>query len=131
MPISDTAAENLLNKDFGGDDYTPITSYWIGFRNNGTELTDGDSPGYARTEVEVNTTNFPTTATRQISNAVAFSTPPAGNATGNWLQADEVVLYDAETSGNLRYSGLLDQPFSMVTGQRREFGIGALRIRFI
>lgn len=131
MPIGNAAAENILNKEFGGDDYTEVTSYWIGFRSNGVELTNGDSPGYARTEVEVNTTNFPTTATALISNAVAFSTPPTGNATGNWLEADEVVLYDAEAVGNIRYSGLLDQPFTLTTGRARTFAIGSLRIRFV
>lgn len=128
MPIGNAAGENILNKEFGGDDYTEPTSYWVGFRNSGTELTDGDSPGYARTEVEVNTSNFPTTATSMISNAVAFSTP---TATGNWLQADEVVLYDAETDGNVRYSGLLDAPFTVLTGRNRVFRVGALRVRFI
>lgn len=128
MPISDIAAANIANKEFGGTDYTEPTSYWVGFRNNGTELTDGDSPGYARVEVEVNTTNFANTSTRLISNAVPFSTP---DAEANWLQADEVVLYDDETAGDIHYSGLLDQPFTLLTGKHRTFGVGALRIRYL
>lgn len=128
MPIGNAAGANILNKEFGGDDYTEPTSYWVGFKNNGTELTDGDSPGYARIEVEVNTTNFPTVTGTIIENAVAFSTP---QATGTWLEADEVVLYDAETMGNIRYSGLLDQPFTLANGRTRTFGIGALRIKLI
>jgi hypothetical protein len=128
MPIGAAAGAPILNKEFNGTDYANLTSYWIGFRSSGVELTSGDSPGYARIEVEVNTTNYPLTSTTLISNAVAFSTP---QATGPWLEADEIVLYDASTAGNIRYSGLLDQPFAMVTGKTRSFGVGALRVRFI
>lgn len=131
MPIGNTAGARLLNKDFGGQNYTPLGSFWLGFRNGGVELTNGNSPGYARSEVEVGIVSFPDTETTMISNGVAFTTPPTGNATGNWLEADEVVLYDEETAGELQYSGFLDQPFSMVTGQKRSFAIGALRVRFI
>lgn len=128
MPISEAGGADIANKEFGGTDYSEPTSYWVGFRNNGTELTDGDSPGYERTEVEVNTTNFPATSGRTISNAVAFSTP---DAEGDWLQADEVALYTASSGGTPRYTGLLDQPFVLLTGKHRTFGVGALRIRFL
>lgn len=131
MAIADIAAANIANKEFRGDDYDEPTSYWIGFRSAGVELTDGDSPGYARSEVVVEPASFDETTTRTIQNAIPFSTPPTGNATGNWLEADEVVLSDAETSGNIRYSGALDQPFQLLTGRKRTFRAGALRIRFI
>lgn len=131
MAIGDATAANICNKEFRGDDYADPTSYWIGFRSSGVELTDGDSPGYARTEIVVDTSSFGSTSTRTIQNAIAFSTPPTGNATGNWLEADEVVLYDAETAGNVKYSGLLDQPFQLLTGQKRSFAAGSLRIRFL
>lgn len=128
MPISESGGADIANKELGGTNYTEPTSYWVGFRNNSTELTDGDSPGYLRVEVEVNTTNFPAVTGRIISNAVAFSTP---DASGNWLQADEVALYTASSGGTPRYTGLLDQPFTLLTGQHRTFGVGALRIRYL
>lgn len=131
MPIGNIAAARLLNKDFNGTDYTPLASFWVGFRSNGVELTDGDSPGYARTEVEVGLTNFPLTSTTIIANGVAFNTPPTGEASGTWLEADEVVLYDEETGGDYQYGGPLDQPFTLQLGRKRTFGVGALRIRFI
>lgn len=131
MPIGNTAGARLLNKEFGGTDFTPLGSFWVGFRHNGVELTDGDSPNYARTEVEVGVTNFPATSTAVIENGTAFTSPPTGNAGGTWLEADEVVLYDEETGGEVQYSGLLDQPFTLQLGRKRTFQIGALRIRFI
>lgn len=126
MPIGTTGAVDVLNKEFGATDYTPVGSYWIGFRAAGVELTDGDSPAYARIESVNDTTNWPATATNTKENGTAITTP---QATGNWLEADEVVLYDASSGGNLRYSGLLDQPFQLVTGQSRSFAPGALRVR--
>ena len=129
MPIGDAAAENILNKEFRADNYTPPASYWVGFRSNGTELTNGNSPGYARVEIVVEPASFGETGTKIIQNAIAFETP---TATGDGsLEADEVVLYDAATVGNIRYSGLLDQPFRWVAGRKRSFGVGALRVRFI
>lgn len=129
MPISEAGGADIANKEFGGTDYSEPTSYWVGFRNNGTELTTGNSPGYVRVEVAVNTTNFPTVAGRTISNAVAFVTPDA--TTGAWLEADEVALYTASSGGTPRYTGLLDQPFIVQTGKHRTFGVGALRIRYL
>lgn len=131
MPIAALAAENILNAEFRGDAFVNVSSFWIGFRSNGVELTNGDSPGYARTEVVVETASFTETNTTIIQSAVAFSTPPTGFAAGDWLEADEVIICDAETAGSVRYSNPLDQPFRLLTGRNRTFAVGALRIRFI
>ena len=125
MPISNAGGTDILNKDFNTANYTPAVTYFIGFRNNGTELTGG---AYARISVTLNATNFPTTTTTLMSNGVAFSTP---TATSNWLEADEVAIYTASSGGTPRYTGLLDAPFTLLTGQKRTFGIGALRVRLI
>lgn len=128
MSIGITGAADVLNKEFGATDYTPVASYWIGFRSSGTELTDGDSPNYARIESTNDTTNWPTITGNEKQNGTEIQTPQADDV---WLEADEVVLYDAETSGNARYSGLLDQPFQLQPGQRRSFAAGALRVKAI
>lgn len=131
MPIGNAAGENILNAEFRGDTFVKVASFWIGFRSNGTELTNGDSPGYERAEIVVEAASFDETTTTMIHNAIAFNMPPTGTASADWLEADEVVLYDAETVGNVRYSGLLDQPFQLRTGQKRSFAAGAFRVRFI
>lgn len=125
MGISNAGGADILNKEWNATDYTPAVAYYIGFRNNGTELTGN---GYARISVTLNVTNFPTTTTTLMSNGVAFSTP---TATGNWLQADEVAIYTVSSGGSPRYADLLDAPFTLLTGQKRTFGVGALRIRLI
>lgn len=128
MPIGTTGAVDVLNKEFGGTNYTAKATYWIGFRSGGVELTDGDSPAYARIESANDVTNWPATSTNTKENGTAITTP---QATGNWLEADEVVLYDAETAGNARYSGLLDQPFALRTGQSRSFAAGAFKVKAV
>src|SRR5690242_9522016 len=122
MPIANSGAAALLNKDWNRTDFTPAATYYIGFRNNGTELTNGDSPGYARISVTLNTTNFPLITGNILTNATSFSTP---DASANWLEADEVAIYTASSGGSPRYTGLLDQPFQLLTGQHRSFRAGA------
>jgi len=125
MPISNAVGAEILNKEWNATNYTSPATYYVGFRNNGTELTGG---GYARIEVTANTTNFATTSTTLMSNATAFSTP---TASADWLEADEVAIYTASSGGTARYTGMLDAPFTLRTGTKRTFGIGALRIRLI
>lgn len=115
-----------LNRDFNGAAYTPPATWHIGFRNAGVELTGN---GYARVPLTANTTNFPTTATNVMANGVKFVTPTATGA--NWIQADEVALYDAASGGNLWYWDLLDSPFTLAETRFRTFAVGALQIRMI
>lgn len=124
--ISAYAALRHLNRDFNGAAYSPPATWHIGFRNSGTELSGN---GYARIPLTANTTNWPTTATTVMSNGVVFTTATASG--GDWLQADEVALYDAATLGNLWYWDLLDAPFTLAETRFRTFAIGALQIRMI
>lgn len=125
MSITNYAGSRHLNKDFNGTNYTPPATWYVGFRNNGVELSGN---GYARIALTANVTNFPTTSTTVISNGVEFTTPVAS---GDWDQADEVGLWDASTAGNLWVYDLLDAPFTLLNGRQRTFAIGALQIRMI
>lgn len=124
--ITDFAASRHLNFDFNGAVYVAVGTWYIGFRQSGTELTGN---GYARTALTANTTNFPTTSTNVMSNGVEFASATASG--GSWNQADEVGLWDASTGGNLWYWDLLDAPFTLVEGRFRTFAAGALQIRMI
>lgn len=124
--ITDYASARHLNQDFNGAAYTPPATWYVGFRQSGTELTGN---GYARTALTANATNFPTTSTNIISNGVEFTSTTASG--GDWIQADEVGLWDAPTGGNLRYWDLLDAPFTLAEGRFRTFAAGALQIRMI
>lgn len=123
--ITDYHGSRLLNLDFNGASYIPVTTWHVGFRNNGVELSGN---GYARIALAANTTNFPTVAVKTITNGVEFTTPVAS---GDWSQADEVGLWDAASGGNLRYYDLLDAPFTLLNGRSRTFAIGSLSIRLI
>lgn len=124
--IAPFASSKHLNRDFNGAAYSPPGTWHIGFRNAGVELTGN---GYARVALTANTTNFPTTTTNVMSNGVAFVSATASG--GDWIQADEVALYDASTGGNLWYWDLLDAPFTLLEGRFRTFAIGAMQIRMI
>lgn len=124
--ITTYAALRHLNRDFNGAAYTPPATWYVGFRSAGVELSGN---GYARIALTANGTNFPTTATNVMANGVEFNSATATG--GDWIQADEVALYDASTSGNLWYWDLLDAPFTLAQGRTRTFAIGALQIRMI
>lgn len=125
MPITNYAAEKHLNHDFNGAEYAGPTDWYVGFRKNGTELSGGN---YSRIQTTADTTDWPTTATNVMENGTDITTP---QATADWNEADEVALYDAASGGNLWYWDQLDFPFTMLTGQSRKFGPGALRIKLI
>src|SRR5689334_14095351 len=103
MSISDSAGADLLNLEFNGASYIPVSTWYVGFRSNGSELSGN---GYSRIALTANSTNFPVTAVKVISNGVEFETPVATG--GDWAQADEVGLWDAPTGGDPRYYDLLD-----------------------
>lgn len=126
MSISDAAGADFLNLDFNGASYTPPATWYVGFRGNGTELSGN---GYARIALTADSTNFPVTATKSITNGVEFETPVATG--GDWAQADEVGLWDASTGGSPRYYDLLDAPFTLLNGRKRTFEISALQIKLI
>lgn len=126
MSISDVAGADLLNLDFNGASYTPPATWYVGFRGNNVEL---NGNGYARIALTANSTNFPVTATRSITNGVEFETPQASG--GDWAQADEVGLWDVSTGGSPRYYDLLDAPFTLLNGRKRTFEAGALTIKMI
>lgn len=124
--ITDYHGSRLLNLDFNNAAYTPVATWYVGFRGNGVELSGN---GYARIALTANTTNFPTVSVKTITNGVEFDTPQASG--GDWGQADEVGLWDALSGGNLRYYDLLDAPFTLLNGRVRTFAVGALQIKLI
>lgn len=126
MSISDAAGADLLNLDFNGASYTPPATWYVGFRGSGVELSGN---GYARIALTANSTNFPVTSTKTITNGVEFETTVATG--GDWGQADEVGLWAASTGGSPRYYDPLDAPFTLLDGRKRTFEAGALSIKLI
>ena len=125
MPIETSHAAELLNKDFGATDYTPPATWYVGLRSGGTELSGS---GYARVAVTNNTTNFPNISTNIMVNGTAITFP---QASADWATADEVALYVASSGGTPKYTGVLDNPVTVRSGQTRQFAAGDLKIKLI
>jgi len=124
MGIAASRAADILNKEFNGTNYTPTATWYVGLRGAGTELTGGS---YARVSVTANSTNFPViSGTNIIVNGTAITFP---QATADWSQADEVALYTASSGGSPIYTGALDSPVTVKTGQTRSFAAGDLKIK--
>ena len=125
MPILSTHAAELLNKDFGATNYTPPATWYVGLRSGGTELSGS---GYARVAVTNNTTNFPNVAANTMVNGTVITFP---TASADWATADEVAFYIASSGGTPKYTGVLDSPVLVRSGQTRQFAAGDLKIKFI
>jgi hypothetical protein len=125
MGIAASHAGEILSKDFGGVNYTPPATWYVGLLSGGVELSGN---GYARVAATNNTANFPTVSTNLIVNGTAITFP---QATGNWAQADEVGLWIASSGGSAKYQDDLDSPVTVQTGQTRSFAAGDLKIKII
>jgi len=136
MAFSTYLADALANEVFGGVNFTPPTTLYIGLSStlptvagaNITEPTIGTN-GYARASVANNTTNFPTTTTNNKSNGVAITFP---TSTGSWLSSASLgylVFYDAATGGNVLGFSTLNNPQVVASsGATLSFAIGSLTI---
>jgi hypothetical protein len=125
MGIAASHAGEILSKDFGGVDYTPPATWYVGLLSGGVELSGGS---YARVAVTNDASGFPTVTTNLIVNGVAITFP---QATADWAQADEVGLWIASSGGSPKYTDDLDSPVTVRTGQTRSFAAGDLKIKLI
>ncbi len=125
MPILAAHAAELLNKDFGATNYTPPATWYVGLRSGGAELSGS---GYARVAVTNNGTNFPNVAANIMVNATTITFP---TASADWATVDEVALFSASSGGTAKYTGVLDSPVLVRSGQTRQFAAGDLKVKFI
>lgn len=125
MPISAVEAAQILNKVFGGTNFTAEATWYVGLRSGGVELTGS---GYARVGLVNNTSNWTTTSNNEKVNAVAITFPAAS---AGWLTADEVALYVASSGGTAKYTGVLDQTVTVPSGQTRAFAAGDFKVRLV
>ena len=136
MAFTTYLADALVNEVFGGVNFTPPTTLYIGLSSTlpvvgGTNITEPTvgTNGYARASAANNTTNFPTTTTNNKSNGAAITFP---TSTGAWLTAASLgylVFYDAATGGNvLGYAALNNPQVVASSGATLSFAIGSLAI---
>lgn len=104
--LSDTLAAGVLNALFNGGSLGAPATYYVALsstepNDDGTNVTEpsgSTAVGYARLAVTKNTTNFPTTTGRSITNGVdlTFATPAVGD---DWGVLGWYALYSASTGG--------------------------------
>lgn len=127
--------ENKLNDHlFGGGNYTPAASHFIGLftatpsdAGGGTEVTIG-SNGYARCEVTNNTTTWPLTSTGAKANGIALTFPTASGA--GWGTVTHFGIFDAASGGNLLAWAALTSSRAVASGDDSNFAINALTLTF-
>lgn len=129
MNKSDYLENLILNAIFGGAAFTlPATVYLALFTSapgdagGGTEVTGG---AYARAAITRNTTNFPTTSTGSISNAVAINFAQASTP---WGTVTHAAIMDAASGGNILYYAPLTAPRTVATGETFGVAVNGLTI---
>ena len=132
MPaLSVVCSNDLLDKEFGGVDYTPESSHFLALYSvapaadgsGGTELPLAD--GYAEVEIVNDKTSWANASAKSLSNAILLA---FADADADWDQAVAVALKTG--GGAVRAFGLLDEPITVKAGKHAEFAIGALDIVF-
>lgn len=134
MSFSDYLENVLLDEVFGGADYTPPATLYIGLSTTaiGTDLdlaAIAEPPGgagYARADVVNNAANWPATGgdgTKANGTPITFD-----QATGDWGTVTHFFIADAVTAGNILAYGVLGTAKTIGNGDTASFGAGALTI---
>ena len=104
--LSDARAAAVLNALFNGGSLGAPATYYVALSttkpaDDGSNVTEPTAGSYARAAVTKNTTNFPTTTGRSISNAVpiAFPDPAPGD---DWGVLGWYALYSASSGGTFQ-----------------------------
>lgn len=129
MNISNYLATALLNQVFRNTAYTrPANVYVALYTSNptgadtGTEVTGG---AYARIQVTFSAPALVSgKETIQNTTEIAFEV-----ATGDWGLVTHAGIRDAATGGNLLFYGALDNPRTILTGDRFKFLINNISLK--
>ena len=127
-------ANNILSRDFGSVVYTPPSVWYIGvstttINQDGTGATEPTDPAYARVAVDNNTTNWEALLVgtgRQNATAIEFPQATVNQGTITYLG-----IWDAATSGNVRYYVQLINPKVVGIDDVLRVDIGNLQIKLI
>lgn len=128
--MSNYLANKLLNFMFNGAAFTPPATLYISLHTAtltaagaGTEVSGGD---YARQAITPNVTNFPTTTTREIKNAIAVGYPVAA---APWGTTIFFGIWDALSGGNLLWYGEVDPSKTIGIGDALSIPINLLKFQ--
>jgi hypothetical protein len=130
LSATDLEERTLLDNRFGSG--TPAT-WFIGLSttapaDDGSGATEPSGGAYARVSVTNNTTNFPAAATASGTTTKSNGTEIVfAQATAGWGTITHVLVWDATSAGNLRYSHPLNTTVTVNTGDVARFQVGLLK----
>lgn len=131
MSFTNYLEDALLDEVFGGVNYTPPATLYIGLSTTvpteaGGGITEPAGGGYARAGVTNNATNWPATGGDGVkANGTAVTFP---QASADWGTVTHFFISDAATAGNVLASGQLSVSKTIGTGDTASFGAGSLTI---
>lgn len=122
MPLTHLVADQVLDALFGAQaNFSEPATYFIAATTvtitktmTGTTITEPSGNGYARVSFTNNKTNWTTSSTSALSNAVQISFPAASG--GTWGTILDLALTSASSNGDLIGYGTLDTSFEVVDG---------------
>ena len=132
MSFTNYLESALLDEVFGGVNYTPPATLYIGLSSTapaegGTGITEPTAASYARVAVTNNLTNWPATGTDGTkSNGTAITFPQAAEDWGPNIT--HFFIADAATAGNILASGSLSVAKTIGVADTASFGAGSLTI---
>lgn len=140
MPLQTITQNDLLNKEFGGSNYTPPSTFYFALMKvmpnlAGAGGVECSETGYARTAVLNNTTNFPATSTGVKTTGTDILFPTSGTAGADWAPSAApcvgVAIYDAASGGNIRATATFTNGSrEILTGDIFTIKAGTLKFRF-
>lgn len=132
MPFTNYLENVLLDEVFGGVNYVPPGTLYIGLsttalNDDGTGATEPPgAAGYARADVPNTAASFPATGGDGTkANDVTISFDPA---TGDWGTITHFFIADAATAGNILAYSTIGTPKLITNGDTASFGPGSLTI---
>jgi len=135
MPFANYLQESLLGLAFGGINWTPPSTLYVGLSTtaiaeNGSGITEPPaSANYSRVAVANNTTNWTAPSGGSngtvVSNATAITFPMAS---GSWGTIQYFFIADLATGGDILGFGTLTTPQTISTDDIASFAAGALTI---
>ncbi len=126
MALSTFLGNALLNYVLKGSAYaSPSPNVYLALFTSDPGLTgaSGEVSGgsYARQQVNASGWTTSTTKASENANTVAFPT-----ASASWGTITHAALFDASSGGNMLVAGALAESKTIASGDRLEFGAGAV-----
>jgi len=112
MAATSISANEILNKEFGGTQYTPPATWYLALSTTlssyaGSNVTEPTDPNYARVPWSNDKSHWSTSSSGSLVNSASVVWPISS---GSWGVIQEIDLFTAASAGNLRHRVVLASP---------------------